>query len=347
MSQTRKYLTLGLGHGINDCIAGFIVGSLFYHNYSSLELGIYTLIYNLIAFGGQLAFAKILETIFMPKKYLIGAFLLLVASLGFLNFSPKLAILFSGIASAVIHVTGGVESIRKDGKAFGIGIFASPGVVGLIVGGYLAYKRIDFILPAIGMCLSYLILLMISYKPSPNYLKPEIEEPLVERHDVLMIILLTAISLRSFIWDVFQMVKQENYNWLIVVAIAAMFGKLIGSFLADKIGHVKYSIIALCLSLPFLTILKKNIVTLGIGVSLLQSTIPATTAMLVKLMRQKPAIAVSISFGLSVFIAIVLFYTPAIQYINNNALIFFTLLASTLLLLLFNKLSKKGRYVSK
>ena len=343
MSQLKKYITLGVGHGINDCIAGYIIGCLFYRGFSTIDLGIYTLTYNLIAFGGQLLVARIIDEYYFPKNNLLISFILLICSLSFLNTFPGLSILFSGIASALFHVTGGMESCRNDDKAFGIGIFASPGVVGLIIGGLLAYIHFDFLIPGIIFCILYFLIIILFYKASNTNITIINDEPTIERHDIIMCILITIISLRSFVWDVVLMIKQNNYTWLIILAFSAMCGKFIGGFLADKIGLKKYTILALIISIPFLTILKKNIAAMSIGVFLLQSTIPSTTVMILKIIKKKPAIAISLSFGLSILIAVSLFYTPLISYLNNTFTIFIILFLSIILLLFYALLVKPKR----
>ena len=236
----KKVIILGIGHGINDCIAGYILGALYYQGHSLFQLGIFILLYHLIAFGGQLPFARILEHKFQPKRYLLACFSLLIGALIFLDISPELAIVFSGVASAIIHVTGGVEAIGKNEKAFGIGIFASPGIIGLIGGGFMASAGINFVLPGILVCFSYLTVLSRFFTPSKSLIHSEKKQATIEGHDVLMAIILTIICLRSFIWDIIQMVERENYNALAIIAVAAMCGKIIGGFAADKIGYKKY-----------------------------------------------------------------------------------------------------------
>jgi len=88
----------------------------------------------------------------------------------------------------------------------------------------------------------------------------------------------------------------------------------------------------LLLAIPFLTILKKNLLFLSIGAFFLQSTIPATTVLVLQLIRRNPAIAISLSFGFSILVAGVLFYTPVIQYINHNSAILIAILVSIILL---------------
>jgi xanthine/uracil permease len=86
--------------------------------------------------------------------------------------------------------------------------------------------------------------------------------------------------------------------------------------------------------------LKRYLAALCIGVFLLQSTIPATTVMILQQVKRRPGIAISLSFGVSVFIAILLFYTPAINYLHNNSIILCILVAAVLLLFWYNNLKK-------
>ncbi len=162
MTAMKKYIVLGTGHCINDCIAGFIIGSLFYQQYTPLQLGVFILLYNILAFGGQLAVARLVEVLFLPKeipgRYFCSSPVLVVVY----GFCAELAILFSGIASALFHVTGGMEATRSDDRSIGIGLFASPGIVGLIGGGWLAYVQFNFVPVAIGLCVAFILTILFS-----------------------------------------------------------------------------------------------------------------------------------------------------------------------------------------
>jgi FSR family fosmidomycin resistance protein-like MFS transporter len=337
MSNIKRYTTLGIGHGINDCIAGYIIGSLFYHGYPVFQLGIYTLLYNVLAFGGQYVAARLIEKYYRPKLFLLLCFGLQVIALAGLAWSPEIAVLFSGIASALFHVTGGMEALHKDDRAMGIGIFASPGIIGLIGGGWMAWQHISFTIAGILLCLLFMAVIRLWYRPS-SYMATYVQQQIaIEGHDVLMIVLITIISMRSFIWDVIQLIEKDNYEWLVVIAIAALCGKIAGRWLADKIGHKTYTLYALLLSIPFLTLFKKHLVALSIGVFLLQSTIAPTTIMVLQHIKQRPALAMAWSFGLSVFMAILLFYTPVIRYLCNNLSSCIILMASVIMLFWYNK----------
>lgn len=338
MKQNVKYFYLGAGHGLNDCIAGFIIGSLFYQEYSPLQAGIYSLLYNLLAFGGQILYANYAENSGNPPSRQLGiAFLLLSFSLPLLFVSAELAILFSGVASAIIHVTGGKEALRPDGKSFSIGIFAAPGIIGLILGGFLASQKTNFFLAGSCLAISAAFVSFFLYKPIIKSEETGNADKEIEMHDLAMFILLTAISLRSFIWDILQLMKQGNFESLFILGIAAMCGKIAGGFLADKFGLQNYTTVVLVLSIPFLTVFRKNIYLLSIGAFLLQSTIPSTTALMVSQMKKKPALAIALSFGISVLLAIILFYTPLVKFFQNNYFSFAALILTVCLMLYYRK----------
>lgn len=94
-------LLLALGHGLNDCIAGFFLGSLALMKFDPLHIGISVTVYNLLAFGGQYPVALWLEKESSPKKFLLTACGLNAAAVILFYFSVPSAILFAGIASAM------------------------------------------------------------------------------------------------------------------------------------------------------------------------------------------------------------------------------------------------------
>ena len=125
-----------------------------------------------------------------------------------------------------------------------------------------------------------------------------------------MILLLIIITLRSAIWNVFQLLHENNYHWLVWIALAAVTGKLAGGWLADRIGWRFYAFTSLLLAMPLLTFFKKDLVLFCIGIGLLQSGIPATTAMLLQAMPGQKERSVALSFGTAIILGAFVFYTP-------------------------------------
>ncbi len=335
----KKLIFLATGHGLNDCISGFILASLMFWQLSSVELGIAVLIYNLIAFGGQVPLAWIIRKNYPPKLLLVISYSLHILSFLFLLVDYKITILAIGTASAIIHVVGGYECKEEHHHARNIGIFASPGVIGLAIGGVLGAYELNIFIPCLLVAVGLIIVtLLTSFKDQiRTATAPRVEEP--DKHDLIMILLLTIIAFRSALWNIFQIIHDQNFEMLIFIGIAAMLGKLAGGYLSDYIGLRKYSLIALILSLPFLTILKNNIWGLCAGIFLLQSTLPATAVLMIKKCKHNPALGVAYSFGLPIILGALLFYTPMRNIVSNNWSIGGLLLLCCILLFL-----EKRRY---
>ena len=119
-----------------------------------------------------------------------------------------------------------------------------------------------------------------------------------------------SISLRSVIWNVFQLLHENNYEWLIAIAVAAVIGKIAGGWLADKIGWRLYVLISITAATPLLTFFRNEQVLFCIGVGLLQSGIPATTSLLIRSMKGKTERAIGLSFGTAIIAGGIVFYIP-------------------------------------
>ena len=311
---------LGVGHGLNDFIAGYFMSSFVQLKIDVLQIGLGLLIYNLLAFGGQYPFALLLEKYDKPKRYLIAAYSLNLGAVACFIFLPSLAIVLAGFASAAYHVTGGTLSSEKN-KAFNIGLFAAPGVAGLIAGGYFAWAQID-VLPILFTVTTIFLLILFWFPASPgkntSMLQVRKEQTMIEGHDILMILLLTFISFRSVIWSVFQLIYENLYDWLIAIAASAFAGKIIGGWIADRIGWRVYSLVSLLLAMPLLTIFKKELLLFTIGIGLLQSSIPATTSLLIRTMKGKRERAIALSFGTTIMVGAIVFFSPARNFFISN-----------------------------
>ncbi len=329
--RMKKLILLASGHGLNDCIAGYLLASLFRFELSELDLGMSVLIYNLLAFGGQLPVAALIRQRYHPRQLLTAAYLLHIAALLTFALDYRLAILAIGIASAIIHVVGGNESQNGSEKARELGIFASPGILGLVLGGYFAVAEMP-----VGIYCGALALLLLLLSRSLSYssglpkMQASADSHQLENHDLLMILLLTVISFRSAVWNSFQYLHENQHEVLFMIGIAAMSGKLAGGFLADKIGLRRYTLWALMLSLPLLTIFKNSLWALLAGVFLLQSTLPPTARLLIRRFRLNPAMGVAWAFGLSIVLGGLFFMTPLRLIMDSNAIIAALILLSAI-----------------
>ena len=331
-----KILFLAFGHGLNDCIAGFFLGSLALMKIDPMQIGIGVTAYNLLAFGGQYPVAILFEKKIFPKNFLVVACGLNIAAVIVFFFSPQLAIILAGVASAFYHVAGGTVCATGK-KAFHIGLFAAPGVAGLIAGGLLAWNQINII--NILFILTVLFFLIISRlkfdlpETKGKEINNGIEKILLDRHDMIMILLLLIVSLRSAVWNIFQLVYDNNLEWLIATGVAACIGKIAGGWLADKIGWKLYAFSSILLATPLLTFFRKEMFLFSLGIGLLQSGIPATTALMIQSLKWKTARGISLSFGLSIILGALVGFFPLNYLLKQMP---FILVLSFLLLAFYN-----------
>jgi FSR family fosmidomycin resistance protein-like MFS transporter len=260
VKNTKNIILLASGHGLNDLIAGYFLGTYASDNSDLLKIGLAITIYNILAFGGQYPVAILLEKLNGVKKIIIASYILNVIAATIFLFTPALAIVIAGIASAIYHVAGG-SYCAENNKALNIGLFAAPGVAGLISGGFFAWKQYNIIGIILPVAIAFLfILTQIKFTKYPGENKPGTGKHVtgIDQHDIIMILLLIIISLRSVTWNVFQLIHENNYEWLIAIAAAAVVGKIAGGWLADKIGWRLYAISSAIIATPLLTFFKKE-----------------------------------------------------------------------------------------
>ena len=336
---------LGIGHGLNDLIAGYFLGSLVQTNGDILQISLGLFIYNLLAFGGQYPVAMLLEKIGSPKKFLLLAYGLNIVAVICFTFSPQLSIVAAGIASAIYHVAGGTVCAEKN-KATNIGLFAAPGVAGLILGGYLAYEKIFinwWLLIAAIIVFVFISVTSFAAKNNQVALKEESsanKKFRLDGHDYIMILLLTIISLRSVIWDIFQLIHENNYRWLIAIAMAAFIGKLTGGWLSDRVGWRLYTFVSLTLATPLITFFKDELFLFCIGVGLLQSSIPATTSLLIQSLKGKTEKGIGLSFGTTIMVGAIVLYAPLRNILLSNYFVWITAFFMLIFLFFVRKKNK-------
>ena len=327
-----------MGHGINDGLAGYFLGSLAGEGQDLAKAGLALLLYNLLAFGGQMPVAFWLEKTRNRKQVLLAAFALNGAAAILFPRVASLTVIMTGVASAVYHVAGGSICAGK-GKAAPLGWFAAPGVVGLIAGGYCAAAGISLLLFLPVLSAGFLLLLYWLDIPDaelPQQAKPA-ATAVPDRHDLLMILLLTVIALRSAVWNIYQLLHEGQYGWLMAIAVAACTGKILGGWLADRIGWRLYTHISLLTAAPLLSIFREEMILFCIGIGLLQSGIPATTMLLVQQAKGRTEQAIGMSFGLAIILGAFAFAIPPGLF---RGILPFTMVMLTAGLFLFSGIKK-------
>lgn len=284
---------LGLAHGLSDAAAGWLLAACGGAGDAG-STALLLLLYNGLAFGGQPVAGLAVDGL---RAWRPAAALSLTAMAVALLLGPSLAgVLLAGLASCVFHVAAGALAARSGPGAGGLGLFAAPGVLGLVAGGAAG---------AAGLPPTLLAASLLAASAAPLLLAaPEAEEAPAhagwEPHDAVMVVLLAAVALRSALWTGLQVVASGDLPMLALLACAAAAGKLGGGLAADRLGLRRWSLGALAAAAPLLAFGAAHPASLALGVALLQSTTPAFLRASVSLFPARPGFASGLVLGLAV-----------------------------------------------
>ena len=131
-------VALGIGHGFSDAAAGYLMGNLT-HQADFSQIGGAVMLYNVLAFGGQLPAGMWLDRLGRYKEAAVISLVLMIIALGFSGTNVWLFTALAGISSAFFHVAGGgITLMSFPQRANFVGIFSAFGVMGLALGGWAA-----------------------------------------------------------------------------------------------------------------------------------------------------------------------------------------------------------------
>lgn len=315
--SVRLPAVLGVAHGLGDGAAGYLLGGLS-QTMPLADVGLLVLLYNALAFGAQPFVGALTDRAGRPRGAaalglaLIGCALALGGLAAGGDMQVRLAVALAGIGGALFHVGGGSLALASSaGRAAGPGLFAAPGVVGLAAGGALAAMGVGawwMFAPGLLAIAGLIAGLPAREAPAAGEASGRAagdagrSEAHFDTHDLIMIVLLAAIALRSAVWSSVDLLFQGRYEALIGLACAAALGKLLGGRLADWLGWRRYTLGALLLAAPLLALAGRNLALLLPGVALLQSATPAALAALARQLPRAPATAAGLALGLAIAI---------------------------------------------
>ena len=267
------------------------------------------LIYNFCAFALQMPLGLLADR--WNRNALCAALGCLLAALAFGggNF-PVLCAVTAGIGNGLFHVGGGIDVLNISGdKSSALGIFVSPGALGIYLGtvmgrqGSIQELTIISILLASAICIC-----AIQYIPLRSFHSSN--RPLsfegAGSSAVLAAIacLFLVVCLRSYVGMTMNFSWKGQGNWGIVLVLAVVFGKMAGGIFADRLGALKASGISLGIA-AVLFLLSANPLA-GVGaVFLFNMTMPITLWAVARLLPGSKGF----SFGLLTF-GLFLGFTP-------------------------------------
>lgn len=326
---------LGIAHGLADAAAGWLLGNLA-RSRSLEEAGVLILVYNILGFGYQPLLGMGVDRLKIPRFSVLAGLLLLALALGIPDGQSLAAVVLAGIGSAAFHVGGGALAYKATPqRTIGPGLFSAPGVIGLTVGGVLGLTGHMLALPLMGLLGGVIGLVgsgngsLITQAPPPLKVSPQ---PATQQ-DWLLLGLLGAISLSSWVWTSFQLRLHTQFDWLMQLAVAAAIAKVLGGWLVDRGGWQRWVPKILGCASLLLILGRSYPAALLLGLALLQSSIPLTLTATAQLLPNHPATAAGFALGLAILVGAI----PAIAglgYLGSTPEVAALLTLLTLLCLL-------------
>ena len=226
---------------------------------------VWFLVYNFCAFALQMPVGLLADLAGRNRLFaLTGMILVLV---GALPLPVPVRVVAIGLGNACFHVGGGREALLRDEKMTGLGIFVSPGAVGIYLGTALAQWDMAHSIAVAALVLeAVLILWLCSDSPQRNPLSP----PRIP----LALLMLTVVIVRSLVGMSMETPwKLEIYA--VLGALAAAGGKAMGGFLGDRFGGRTTGALSLIASAG-LFLLPDSGIAGALGVLLFNMTMPIT-----------------------------------------------------------------------
>jgi len=204
--SSKKHMTLltlySAGHFAVDFTCAFLMISLIAATEEHRLLCL--LLYNFCAFALQMPAGLIADRLDRNAAVAVTGFALTLLAFALFPL-PLLCSVILGIGNCLYHVGGGVDVLHfSETKQWMLGVYVSPGAIGLFLGGALAQKQLLSLPLGFGLILAVTALISLGLhltyslkKPSGN-VQPSIE-PTGRAPALAVIFLLLVVVLRSYV----------------------------------------------------------------------------------------------------------------------------------------------------
>lgn len=246
-------------------------------NYSDNLILIY-LIYNGIAFVGQIPFGFLMDKIDFKNKerifIIISAVFIFIGGLAH-NFI--ISCVFLGVANCIYHISGAKICGRIDSnKSINLGIFVSSGAFGLSIGTYLVVDKLIRLL----IIFLFIVISFILY-----FIKEELNEKLditINKTNLnfklilLILFIILAVFIRSFLGKIMYFNFETKTIMLVSFGFFSFVGKAIGGLFRDKFGSLIVILISMSILIFSLLIGKNSYILFCLSIILVNISMPIT-----------------------------------------------------------------------
>ena len=205
------------------------------------------IVYNFCAFAVQMPLGLLADRWYRDGE--IAAAGAVLAALAYaVSAVPLAAAVAAGLGNAAFQVGGGLETISLSGDRAGpLGLFVSPGALGLFLGTMLGKSALlPLVCPPLTLLLTAGLLLWA--RASRPVDRREAGLPDFKQAGMPLILLLLVVVLRSFVGMSLSFPWKGEGQWALVLTLFLALGKAAGGYLADRIGFLRTAALSLLLS---------------------------------------------------------------------------------------------------
>lgn len=241
-----------LVYSITHCIVDFSCAFLVYRTMlGAPDLGLCLLLYNFCAFALQMPFGLLADG--WNRNALTAAAGCALTACAYLPVLPAAAAaVIAGVGNGLFHVGGGLDVLNDSReKASALGVFVSPGALGLYAGGLWGGRgTLPLLIPAVLLVLAGAGVLVTAGRTYGGFASQNAAPALsLSRGGVGTAALLTAVvALRSYMGFNQSLPWKGTWHWGLIVTLALVLGKAAGGFLSDRLGARRAAAASLGLS---------------------------------------------------------------------------------------------------
>jgi len=292
---------------VDFCCAFYVLSNL----NDRVDKVVCLLVYNFCAFALQMPAGAVLDRLGGNRMAALSG-TALVGIGAFLGKLPLVLCIVAGIGNALFHVGGGREVLCGPfGKLWPLGVFVSPGALGLFVGGLIA-GRVFYYLPLALLALTAFGLWRFMGETGSRAAELEgLGNKGIFALFGAALALFIVVCMRSYGGGAFAFPWKTGTAAALLLTLALVGGKASGGVLVDRFGLLPVSVLSLLFS-GICFLFYDTPVGGVLAVFLFNMTMPITLGMMYSLMPGSPGFG----FGLLTF-GLFLGAVPAILGVGN------------------------------
>jgi FSR family fosmidomycin resistance protein-like MFS transporter len=238
-----------VAHFLVDFACAFLIFRMII---GTTEVAFCILLYNFCAFAMQMPLGLLADRL-NRNALCAGIGCLLIATAFCVGPIPVSVVILLGLGNALFHLGGGIDVLNVSERRSGpLGVFVSPGALGLFLGALVGRAALMPVSPLVGILMLTAGALLAVRRLFPGAYRDNAvvsigragSSPLL----MVAVCLFLVVIIRSFVGLSLDFPWKSLGHWGILLVGAVVLGKTAGGFLADRFGPVKVSSVSLGLA---------------------------------------------------------------------------------------------------